>query len=232
MAKQQNKAAAPEKKENSAGVMDMHGVAALIRLGINAADERKGKNRIILFLCIALSFSLAWNAVQSLNRPEPKLLGETPDGRIRPLPLLNAPIFNAKEILGWAEKCVTSIYRLSYVDWERQIANETQCLSDKARQEFVGSLRKIGVFQYLNPEKQGTIYAVPGQPILKHSALGAGGYHQWVVEVPYRIAVDGKQRGSLEVVMTMRIRRVSLTLREDGIWVDEYVVAPKRAGGA
>lgn len=212
-------------------VMDFQGVSALIQLGVTAADERRAKNRIILFLCAALACSLGWNTVQSLNRPEPKLLGETPDGRIRPLPLLNAPIFTAKEILGWAERCVTKIYRLSYIDWETQIANETQCLSDKARQEFVGSLRKIGVFQYLNPEKQGTIYAVPGQPILKHSALGSGGYHQWVVEVPYRIAVDGRQRGSLEVVMTMRIRRVSLTLRDEGIWVEEYLVAPKRAGG-
>ncbi|MBA1280231.1 DotI/IcmL family type IV secretion protein [Stutzerimonas stutzeri] len=232
MAKQQKKVSAPEKSDLDANILDMQGVSALIRLGVNAADERKAKNRIILFLCAALTFSLGFNVVQSMTRPEPKLLGETPDGRIRPLPLLNAPIFTSKEILGWAEKCVTKIYRLSYVDWETQIANETQCLSDKARQDFTESLRKIGVFQYLNPEKQGTIYAVPGQPILKHSALGAGGYHQWVVEVPYRIAVDGKQRGSLEVTMTMRIRRVSLTLREDGIWVDDYVVAPRRAGGA
>lgn len=232
MAKRQTKTAAPDGAGVPSDLVDMHGISSLLRQGVEAAEERKAKNRIILFLCIALTASLSWNAVQSFTRPEPKLLGETPDGRIRPLPLLNDPIFNAKEILGWAEKCVSKIYKLSYVDWETQVANETQCLSDKARQDFVGSLRKIGVFQYLNPEKQGTIYAVPGQPILKHSALGSGGYYQWVVEVPYRIAVDGRQRGSLEVVMTMRIRRVSLTLREDGLWVDEYVVAPRRAGGA
>lgn len=232
MAEQKKRAAAPVKGEAAAEVMDLHGVSALIRLGLNATDERKAKNRIILFLCAALTVSLVWNVVQTMTRPEPKLLGETPDGRIRPLPLLSDPIFNSKEILGWAEKCVTKIYNLSYVNWETQIANETQCLSDKARENFAASLRKIGVFQYLNPDKQGTLYAVPGQPVLKKSWLGPEGYNQWVVEVPYRIAVDGKQRGSLEVVMTMRIRRVSLILRDDGIWVDEYMVAPRRAGGA
>jgi len=213
-------------------LFDLHGVGALIRLGVNAQDERRAKNRIIFFLCSVLLLSLTWNIVQTMTRPEPRLLGETPDGRIRPLPLLSNPIFTAKEILGWAEKCVTKIYSLSYVDWQTSIANETQCLSDRARADFAGSLRKIGVMEYLTPEKQGILYAVPGQPVLRNSWVGEGGYNQWLVDIPYRIAVDGKQRGSLEVVMTMRIRRVSLTWREDGIWVDEYTVAPKRAGGA
>lgn len=213
-------------------LLDLHGVAALIREGKTAREDRITKNRMIFFLCLLLALSLTWNIVQSVTRPEPKLLGETPDGRIRPLPLLSNPIFSTKEILGWAEKCVTKIYNLSYVDWQTTIANETQCLSDKAREDFASSLRKIGVMQYLNPEKQGTLYAVPGQPIMRKAWVGPEGYNQWIVDVPYRISVDGKQRGSLEVVMTMRIRRVSLIWRDDGVWVDEYMVAPKSAGGA
>lgn len=213
-------------------LLDFHGVAALIQMGLSTADERKAKNRIIFFLCAALTASLTWNVIQTMYRPEPKLLGETPDGRIRPLPLLSDPIFTSKEILGWAEKCVTKIYNLSYVDWQTTIRNETECLSDKARKDFASSLEKIGVFKYLNPDLQGTLYAVPGQPVLRNAWFDKSGYNQWIVDVPYRIAVDGKQRGSLEVIMTMRIRRVSLTWRTDGIWVDEYQVVPKKAGGA
>jgi hypothetical protein len=219
-------------KAKSDDLLDLHGVAALIREGMTAREDRITKNRMIFFLCLLVGLSLTWNIVQSVTRPEPKLLGETPDGRIRPLPLLSNPIFSTKEILGWAEKCVTKIYNLSYVDWQTTIANETQCLSDKAREDFASSLRKIGVMQYLNPEKQGTLYAVPGQPIMRKAWVGPEGYNQWIVDVPYRIAVDGKQRGSLEVVMTMRIRRVSLIWRDDGVWVDEYMVAPKGVGGA
>jgi len=214
------------------GLLDFHGVSALIQMGLTSADERKAKNRIIFFLCALLCVSLTWNVVQSVYQPEPKLLGETPDGRIRPLPLLSDPMFSSKEILGWAEKCVQKIYNLSYVDWQTTIRNDTECLSDKARADFANSLGKIGVFKYLNPELQGTLYAVPGQPVMRKAWLDKGGYNQWIVDVPYRIAVDGKQRGSLEVVMTMRIRRVSLTWREAGIWVDEYQVVPKKAGGA
>lgn len=216
----------------SSDVLDFSGVGVLIKQGLEAAEERRAKNRQIFFLGLALVMSLAWNAVQSYTRPEPKLLGETPDGRIRPLPLLNDPIFTDKEIRVWAERCVAQVYKLSYVDWQTSIRNNTSCLSDKSRADFASSLGKIGVFKYLNPELQGTLYAVPGESVVRKSWLGPEGYNQWIVDVPYRIAVDGRQRGSLEVVMTMRIRRVSLTWREDGIWVDEYQVVPKKAGGA
>ena len=199
--------------------------------GLDSRDERKGKNRIIFFLCVLLGISFAWNLVQTSKRPEPKLLGETPDGRIRPLPLLSEPIFNSKEILGWSEKCITKIYNLSYVDWQTSIQNNTQCLSDKSRGGFAESLQKIGVFKYLTPELQGNLYAVPGQAVLRKSWLSEAGYNQWIVEVPYRLAVDGRQRGSIELVMVMRIRRVSLTWRDDGIWVEEYQITPKKAGG-
>lgn len=214
-----------------AQLLEGHGGASVIRDGINAAEDRRSKNRMIFCLVGLLGLSISWNFYQTITAPEPRLLGETPDGRIRPLPLLTDPMYSQKEILGWAEKCVVKIYNLSYVDWQKTIANDTECLSDKAREDFTASLRKVGVLDYLTPEKQGTVYAVPRQPILRKSMAGPGGYSQWVVDVPYRIAVDGKQRGSLDVVMTMRIRRVSLTWRESGIWVDEYIVSPKRSGG-
>lgn len=211
-------------------LLDFKGVGALVQLGLQNADERRSKNRIILFLCISLACSLSWNAIQSLNQPEPKLLGETPDGRIRPLPLLSDPIFTHKEVLGWAERCVQKLYRLSYVDWRTTLQNESLCLSDKSREGFANSLKKIGVLQYLSPENQGTVYAVPNTAVMRATRMAKNGYQEWVVDVPYRIVVDGRQRGSLEVVMSMRIRRVSLTWREDGIWVDEYVVKSRSAG--
>lgn len=215
-------------KEVSQEVLDTHGVLSLIKMGQNAEAERVSKNRIIFFLSGALCFSLAWNAIQSSHQPEPKLLGETTDGRIRPLPLLSEPMYTSKEILGWAEKCVSTIYNLSYVDWQTKIRNDTQCLSDASQQNFAGSLDKIGLLKYLNKDAQGTIYAVPGQAVLKKSWLSEKGYNQWVVEVPYRIAVDGKQRGSLNVRMVMNIRRVSLTWRDAGIWIEDYMVVPDK----
>lgn len=212
------------------GILDKEGLGGLITLGLLAREELRRKNRVIFFLCTVLAASFFWHGVQEYKRPEPKLLGETPDGRIRPLPLLSDPIYTQKEILVWAERCVQKLYKLSYVDWRQTIQNDTNCLSDKARQGFANSLKTIGVLQYLTPEAQGQIYAVPTTAVQRKAFLTDRGYQEWIIDVPYRIAVDGRQRGSLEVVMTMRVRRVSLTWREDGLWVEEYQVKPKGAG--
>lgn len=228
--KKGDKAPRPETDKEAKQLMDFNGVAALIQLGMQSAEDRKVKNRIIFFLCLALTASLTWNGIQTARQPEPKLLGETSDGRIRPLPLLHEPLYSHKEILTWAERCVQSLYRLSYVDWRTSIQNETYCLSDKSREGFVDSLKQIGLLSYLNPTAQGTVYATPGASVMRAARLSAGGYQEWIVDVPYRIIVDGRQRGGIDVVMTMKIRRVSLTWREEGIWVEEYMVRPKSAG--
>ena len=212
-------------------LLDFAGVGGLIHQGINSANEARTKNRIILLLLVALIISLVVNGLQATDQPEPKLLGETTDGRIRPLPLLNDPMYSHREIGEWAQRCVQKLYRLSYVDWRETLQNESLCLSDGSRAAFVESLKTVGVFDMLKPDMQGMLYAIPSPPVIRNAGLGAKGYQVWVVDVPYRINLDGKKKGTLDVVMTMQIRRVSLTWREDGLWVENFKVRPK-AGGA
>ena len=205
----------------------MTGAEGMIRMGMLAEAEFKTKNRIIFVAFFLLALSLSWNLFQTITRPDPVLLGETTDGRIRPLPTLKDPIFNKKEILGWAERCVKEIYNLSYVDWKESVSN-IECLSDQARKSFVQSLGKVGVLRHLNPDMQGVVYAVPGSAYERSSTLTPGGYVQWVVAVPYTVKIDGKERGSLDVEIIMMIRRVSLTWRDDGIWVEKYEIVPRK----
>lgn len=231
---QVQKGSPPQKGGSQPGVaagdvMDMHGISSLIQLGLTARDELRVKNRMIFAAFVLLAVSLVFNVVQYNYRPEPRLLGETPDGRIRPLPLLSEPMYSGDEILGWAEKCVTKIYGLSYVDWKQTVHNETGCLSDAGRKGFVDSLKKIGLLEYLTPERQGVIYAIPNGSIIRKSILTPKGYQMWIVEVPYRLQVDGRQKGALELVMQMQVRRVSLVVREDGLWVEKYEIKPKGA---
>lgn len=207
-------------------LMSHHGVEGLIRVGLQAAHERVVKNRIIAGVGFLLILSVIANVFLSTNVPEPKLLGETSDGRIRPLPLLSEPMYNHKDVVAWSERCVKDIYSLSFVDWRETIQNDTFCLSDKAREGFVDSLREVGVLKYLSPDQQGVIYATPGRAVLRASALAPQGYNQWIVDVPYTVTVTGRNSGRVDLVMTMEIRRVSLTWRDAGIWVDRYVVKP------
>ncbi|MDZ5605234.1 DotI/IcmL family type IV secretion protein [Pseudomonas sp. RP23018S] len=209
---------------------DLNGLLAMAQVGLNARDEKTIKNRIIAGLFGLMLVSMTGNVVQYVYQPEPKLLGETSDGRIRPLPLLSEPMYSHKEILAWSQKCVEGAYRLSYVDWKTSLSNNTFCFSDSTRKGFSDSLQKIGVLRFLTQELQGNIYAKSMQPIMRSYAMNNKGYYEWVVDIPYTIYIDGRERGTLPVVMTMRIRRMSQTIREDGLWVESYRVVPAGQG--
>ncbi len=230
------KKAAPQAKSNGdhpvtdGHLEEMRGIRSTIALGQLAKTEFRAKNRIILALACLLGISMLGNVFQVSLKPEPLLLGETPDGRIRELPLVKMPIYTKKEITAWADRCVSQMYDLTYVAWREKIQNDMPCLSDSATKGFVDSLRQIGLLDVLDPQKQGIIHAVSYGAVVRRDWLSPEGYFQWYVEVPYRIKIDGRQQGSIEVVMKMLIRRVSMTWREDGLWIDNYTVSPRSAG--
>lgn len=209
-------------------ILDMSGVLGLLAAGKEALTRKRSENMTIIGLVIALIISGIMNLVLFYYTPEPKLLGETPDGRIRPLPLLSEPLYNTAEILAWSEKCVQKMYGLSYVDWQKTVSNETTCLSDANRKSFVQSLREIGALDLLTEEAQGIMYASPTGSIFQGAKLTERGYQMWKIEVPFRLRVDGKRRVNKELVAVMLVRRVSLNVRSDGIWVDKYQILPKR----
>lgn len=104
------------KDEVGPELLEAPGLALLVRQGMTAQSELKAKNRIIaVLLLVIVGLAIALN-VTSRNEPVIKLLGETNDGRIRPLPLLNEPLYSHEEILNWAQQCVRKVYKLSYVD--------------------------------------------------------------------------------------------------------------------
>ena len=209
-------------------LLDINGLLALLENGVAAKDSRTIKNRVIAGLFVLLGGSMIGNAYQYYLEPEVKIIGETPDGRFREIPALNVAIYNEKQIMEWGSKCVESIYRLSYVDWETSINNNSFCLSDGGRKSFKDSLVKVGLTKYLTNENQGTIYAVTSTAAIMQSKINPrAGYSEWIVRVPYRVNIDGRQRGTLDVEMTMKIRRVSFLIRGDGLWVESYVVRPR-----
>lgn len=210
-------------------LLQHHGAEGLIRIGLNAAAERVTKNRILAFTGVLLAGSVMANVILSTKDIQPQLLGETSDGRIRPLPLLSEPLYSHSDILDWSERCVKDIYNLSYVDWRESIQNNTFCLSDEGRSAFAQSLKKVGVLDHLTPDMQGIVYATTGAPVMRSATRSDKGYSVWVVDVPYTLTLNGRKRGRLESVMTMEVRRVSLTWRDSGLWVDRYEVNP--AGG-
>lgn len=209
-------------------LMDLNGLVATIEAGLSAREDKTVKNRIIAGLMVLLCGSMIGNGIQYHYQPPTKLLGETTDGRIRDLPLLSEPIYEHKQILEWATKCVQSMYRLSYIeDWDATLKNNALCLSDGGIGSFGKSLKKVGLTDYLTRERQGTLFATTSMPEMRVAQLGKTGYYEWVVYVPYRVNIDGKSRGTMDLTIAMKIRRVSLVIRGDGLWVESFRIRPR-----
>lgn len=204
-----------------------HGIEGIIRLGLASAGERVFKNRLIysmLVLCVVLGIAVFGLSTRTI---EPVILSED-RGKIRPLPLLTNPIYSHDDILTWADRCIRDIYSLSYVDWKESIRTNTMCLSDKARQNFVTSLGEIGLLQVLTPSKLGITYAIPGKPSVRMTTVEGSGaarqYHTWVIEIPFVVHLEGRERGMINLDMVMKVTRVPMSIRDAGIWVDDYKI--------
>jgi len=144
---------------------DMFGLDWMVKFAKLAQDELTMKNRIMVWMMVALSISLGFNVVLYNKVPDPKVLSTTTDGKYRPIPTLDEPIYNQKQIMSWAEKCVSTIYDLNYNSWNRQIQNNTECLSDNARAGFAKSNPGIGTpFVVFETPKDG-IEVIGGVPI-------------------------------------------------------------------
>ena len=218
-------------QEQLEAIMDSYGLDRLLVSAYYAMSESVFKNRLIIGSFIALGISLVFNIVQYNHTPEPKVLHCTSDGRCVPIPTMDQPLYSDKEILSWSEQCVRDVYDLAYTNWTTRLQNNTGCLSDASRKSFVDSLKKIGVVDYLNTEYQGVLYATTQQSVLRQSTFDSEkGYYQWVVDVPYRLAIDGKRKGSMDLKMTMLIRRVGMYVRDKGIWTETYMVNPRDGG--
>lgn len=212
-------------------LMDSYGLERTLKSAYYAVDEARFKNKFIIGLFIVLVLSVIGNVIQYHYTPEPKVLHCNERGECIPIPTMDQPLYSDKEILSWAEQCVRTIYDMSYVNWTTNLQNNTGCLSDAARKSFAGSLKEIGVLDLLNTEYQGVTYATTQQAVLRQGQLdGEKGYYQWVVDVPFRITIDGKRKGSLDVTMTMLIRRVSMNVRDKGLWTETYMVTPRSGG--
>lgn len=208
-------------------LVNIYGFEYMLRLAAVAREELTRKHRLIVVLVVLLTACVIGNIVQYQFRPEPKVISETVDGRIRELPTLDQPLMTTPEVISWAERCVVDMYDLAYTNWAAHLQSErTLCLSDVSRKGFTDSLKQIGVLSYLSTEYQGVLSASPRRTILRSHERNKDGYYQWILAVPYRLSIDGKRTGALELTMIMKIRRVSLNVREKGVWIETYTIVP------
>lgn len=80
-------------------LVNIYGFEYMLRLAAVAREELTRKHRLIVVLVVLLTACVIGNIVQYQFRPEPKVISETVDGRIRELPTLDQPLMTTPEVI-------------------------------------------------------------------------------------------------------------------------------------
>jgi len=210
-----------------------HGAEAVAALVVSAQAQARTKTKIILVLMAVLSLSLIWNTIQSATRPEPKLLAVTNDGRVQPLPLLDAPIDNRATIVDWARRNLPKLYDFNYVNYQAALNKNLDFTGKKTNESFISMLNSAGILSKVVDEFLIMRATIAAEPIITKEMV-VGGTRVWVVETPMNLIYDSgevrdNQRRQIEqpIVFKAWIARASPVQYEGGLMLAKFEVLPR-----
>lgn len=212
----------------------VHGAEALAAQTVSESKLSRLKGRMLLGLTVALTASLLWNSVQSSNRPEPKLLASTSDGRILPLPLLDAPVESRRVLLDWTRRNIPSLYDFNYANYRSQISKGRDFTRKATLDSFQENLEKSGILPKVKDEFLILRANIVNEPVITSEQI-IQGRRVWTIEVPMNLIYesgdvqDGKrQKITQPILFTGWIARSSPVEFDGGLMLAKYSVKQRR----
>lgn len=215
-------------------VPTIYGAEALAALTVSESKRSRLKGRFILALLVMLAISLGWNSVQSAFRPEPKLLGITSDGRVQPLPLLDAPIDSRQTLLDWTRRNIPSLYDFNYSNYKSQIGKARDFVQQVTLKAFQEDLDSSGILSKVKDEFLLLRANIVNEPVITSEST-VNGRRLWVMEVPMSLIYDsgevrdGKRRQiTQDIIFTAWIVRANILEYDGGLMLAKYSVKARR----
>lgn len=224
----------PAKPTEAQSVSYLHGAEALAALTVAESKLSRFKGRVVLGLTLLLMFSLAWNSIQSVTRPEPKLLATTTDGRIRPLPLLDAPIDSRQTLLDWTRRNIPKLYSFNYVNFRSQLNKALDFTRPVTLESFQESLTKSGILTKVRNEFLILRATIANEPVILNEQV-IQGRRVWTIEIPMNLIYDSgdvkngqRQRITQPILFTAWIARANPLEYDGGLMLAKYSVKTRR----
>lgn len=205
---------------------DMLGIA----LG-ESLKEGRSKARVIWFLMLLLGVSISGNVIQFQYLPASKVVSETADGRIRPLPTIDEPIFTNQQVMNWSAQKFESLYDIPFTEVSSYPGRIRNFMLPKSANQFVQGLRDAGIIDKITKERRILRGVRTAPPTITNSFIKKGRYI-WVVEMPLSAVFEGAGGVSDRVVQNVVLRgfigREHLMRSEDGLVIGSIEVYPGR----
>lgn len=182
--------------------------------------EGRRKTLFIVGLFALLSISMGGNLVQFNYLPQSVILSETEDGRIRPLPTMDNPIFTHAHVINWTANKLEAIYDLPFTKVSTYPSKLRQFMMPKAVEQFIDGLQKAGIIDKIINERSIMRGVRKGPPAVTQT-MTKNGRFIWTLEMPISIIFEGAggtaAQETQELVIRAFVGREHLLKAKDGL---------------
>ena len=195
---------------------------------IRASRTKGAMNWVLLAI---LTLAVVGNVIQFQYLPTTKVVSETSDGRIRPLPTMDEPVFSDQHVMNWAATKFESLYDLPFTEVSSYSGRIRNFMLPKSTNQFVQGLRDAGIIDKVLKERRVLRGIRTAPPTILNSFVKNGRYI-WVVEMPVSAIFEGASGASDRVVQKVVLRgfigREHLMRSDDGLVIGSIEVYPGR----
>ena len=182
--------------------------------------EGRRKTLFIIGLFVLLGTSMAGNLIQFNYLPPSVILSETEDGRIRPLPTIDNPIFTNAHVINWTGNKLEEIYDLPFTKISTYPSKLQQFMLPKAVEQFIDGLQKAGIIDKIIDERNIMRGVRRGPPAVTQTLTKKGRFI-WTLEMPISVIFEGAggkaTQETQELVIRAFVGREHLLKSKDGL---------------
>ena len=188
---------------------------------------------VICFIAV-IALMVSTSALLYLTKRPPVYFVTLENFGTLPKVALDSPFLSQAEVLQWTNNAMQNLFELSFVDYNRQLADKREFFTDKGWEKFNVIIKNFASYQNVVKNK----YFVNGTPASAPFVSSEGinpaskGYF-WVVTTPMeivsRVARGNKiQRGTNYTEFRVLVARVPTENNFFGVAIDDIKIVPKR----
>ncbi|WP_419596076.1 DotI/IcmL family type IV secretion protein [Thiolapillus sp.] len=164
-------------------------------------------------LCLLLAIGIVGvllygNLTYLFSRPEPKIIGMTPELQVIDIRPMNEPIVTPNAVSEWATRAIMDALDIDAVHWKQDLGRSRGYFDDKAFAAFVVGLEKKAKILPFVRENSLTMLASPTEAAAVVNSGVDGGVYFWKIRMKLLVTYQGV-KGSipsqrLELVITVK----------------------------
>lgn len=194
----------------------------LFELNTFYRDNYRRTMRLLTFMiviCIGLSCTLTW---MSLDREKPDYYAALTTGEVIPLHPLSEPVLTNKFVMQWAGMTATSIFNLSFSDYQQQLQSLRAAFSDDGWEKLNNALKDSGMIDQIVNSRLILSAVISAPPVVLSEAI-IGGRFTWRVQMLVLVTyTSASQQTQRTYVVTMDVQRVPTLDTAQGIQIINF----------